>query len=371
MKKALFILLALVLVFAISCEPEHEHKFEEKVVDATCTTDGQKYKVCSCGAKTEVEKIPAKGHGELELKVEEPTEEKEGHYNYVCPVCKEVVKTEDIEKLLPGEIFVPYGTEPKELSAGDDLFAFMFKHLKNHTNEVEKDVPESFYNGSIKNGIFNKDVVYVDNNIYKITIAEGNGSIDFEVAGNKYSYTLNAYIEEQLLNKPSAVKDVKMTFDNTTVFATLDRYEEKEAIFKDFGFKNEETFSKEGEVDVTAQQVFKLCQDLQDNYSEWLKSYELEAISGTIAKKGESVVFRQFDIFEEMKKEEANSQKYTKTFVGKIKIGDIQDEALDVAYSSIIDLSDGSYDFKYLKIGETYYKTEELEEALKAPMAKV
>ena len=162
-----------------------------------------------------------------------------------------------------------------------------------------------------------------------------------------------------------------MTFDNTTVFATLDRYEEKEAIFKDFGFKNEETFSKEGEVDVTAQQVFKLCQDLQDNYSEWLKSYELEAISGTIAKKGESVVFRQFDIFEEMKKEEANSQKYTKTFVGKIKIGDIQDEALDVAYSSIIDLSDGSYDFKYLKIGETYYKTEELEEALKAPMAKV
>lgn len=118
MKKALFVLLALVLVFAISCSPEHEHKYEEKTVPATCTKDGKTSKVCSCGAEIEVVKIPATGHSEdliLEVGVE-PTEEKEGYYNYVCPVCKEVAKTEVIPVLSPRTIFVPKNVELKKMS---------------------------------------------------------------------------------------------------------------------------------------------------------------------------------------------------------------------------------------------------------------
>lgn len=118
MKKALFVLLALVLVFAISCSPEHEHKYEEKTVPATCTKDGKTSKVCSCGAEIEVVKIPATGHSEdliLEVGVE-PTEEKEGYYNYVCPVCEEVAKTEVIPVLSPRTIFVPKNVELKKMS---------------------------------------------------------------------------------------------------------------------------------------------------------------------------------------------------------------------------------------------------------------
>ena len=118
MKKALFVLLALVLVFAISCSPEHEHKYEEKTVPATCTKDGKTSKVCSCGAEIEVVKIPATGHSEdLILEVgAEPTEEKEGYYNYVCPVCEEVAKTEVIPVLSPRTIFVPKNVELKKMS---------------------------------------------------------------------------------------------------------------------------------------------------------------------------------------------------------------------------------------------------------------
>ena len=118
MKKALFVLLALVLVLAISCSPEHEHKYEEKTVPATCTKDGKTSKVCSCGAEIEVVKIPATGHSEdLILEVgAEPTEEKEGYYNYVCPVCEEVAKTEVIPVLSPRTIFVPKNVELKKMS---------------------------------------------------------------------------------------------------------------------------------------------------------------------------------------------------------------------------------------------------------------
>ena len=118
MKKALFVLLALVLVFAISCSPEHEHKYEEKTVPATCTKDGKTSKVCSCGAEIEVVNIPATGHSEdLILEVgAEPTEEKEGYYNYVCPVCEEVAKTEVIPVLSPRTIFVPKNVELKKMS---------------------------------------------------------------------------------------------------------------------------------------------------------------------------------------------------------------------------------------------------------------
>ena len=137
MKKALFVLLALILVLAISCSPEHEHKYEEKTVPATCTKDGKTSMVCSCGVEKDVVKIPAKGHGELEYVVaEEPTEDKTGSYNLVCPICKEVVKTETIDKLLPNEIFVPYGTDTRSLTEEDDDFSnIIIKNIK--LNEIK------------------------------------------------------------------------------------------------------------------------------------------------------------------------------------------------------------------------------------------
>ena len=65
MKKTLFVLMVLVLAFAISCTPQVEHKH------------------------TNIEKVLDK----------EPTNKEEGRYQYVCKDCKEVVSTEVISKL--------------------------------------------------------------------------------------------------------------------------------------------------------------------------------------------------------------------------------------------------------------------------------
>ena len=192
MKKALFVLLALVLVFAISCSPEHEHKYEEKTVPATCTKDGKTSKVCSCGAEIEVVKIPATGHSEdliLEVGVE-PTEEKEGYYNYVCPVCEEVAKTEVIPVLSPRTIFVPKNVELKKMSqekyqefeawvssiSGSATYTYITKLDQAKFNEGAK---YTFTNGPY-NGL---EVTFSGSGSVYVEIVEG-GTTTIKITGN-------------------------------------------------------------------------------------------------------------------------------------------------------------------------------------------
>lgn len=192
MKKALFVLLALVLVFAISCSPEHEHKYEEKTVPATCTEDGKTSKVCSCGAEIEVVKIPAIGHSEdLILEVgAEPTEEKEGYYNYVCPVCEEVAKTEVIPVLSPRTIFVPKNVELKKMSqekyqefeawvssiSGSETYTYITKLDEAKFKEVAK---YTFTNGQFKD----LEVTFSGSGSVYVEIVE-DGSTTIKITGN-------------------------------------------------------------------------------------------------------------------------------------------------------------------------------------------
>lgn len=192
MKKALFVLLALVLVFAISCSPEHEHKYEEKTVPATCTKDGKTSKVCSCGAEIEVVKIPATGHSEdLILEVgAEPTEEKEGYYNYVCPVCEEVAKTEVIPVLSPRTIFVPKNVELKKMSkekyqefeawvssiSGSTTYTYI---TKLDEAEFKKEAKYTFTNGPF-NGL---EVTFSGSGSVYVEIVK-DGSTTIKITGN-------------------------------------------------------------------------------------------------------------------------------------------------------------------------------------------
>ena len=192
MKKALFVLLALVLVLAISCSPEHEHKYEEKTVPATCTKDGKTSKVCSCGAEIEVVKIPATGHSEdLILEVgAEPTEEKEGYYNYVCPVCEEVVKTEVIPVLSPRTIFVPKNVELKKMSNEkyqeiEDWFPSI---SGSETNTYITKLDEAKFKEGAKytftNGPFNSlQVTFSGSGSVYVEIVEG-GTTTIKITGN-------------------------------------------------------------------------------------------------------------------------------------------------------------------------------------------
>ncbi|MBQ4586396.1 MAG: leucine-rich repeat domain-containing protein, partial [Clostridia bacterium] len=68
MKKHLLCILSLVLLLSLfsfvgcnSGKDIHVHKFTTSVVDATCTTAGEKVYICDCG-KTDVAEIPALGH---------------------------------------------------------------------------------------------------------------------------------------------------------------------------------------------------------------------------------------------------------------------------------------------------------------------
>lgn len=68
MKKYLLFILSLVLLLSlfsfVGCnggKGSHVHKYTTSVVDATCTTAGEKVYICECG-KEKVVEIPAPGH---------------------------------------------------------------------------------------------------------------------------------------------------------------------------------------------------------------------------------------------------------------------------------------------------------------------
>ena len=69
--------------------------------EPTCIKAGKTYKICSCGDVIDEVIIPAKGHSEELQKVvgEEPTLEKVGYYNSICPICNEAVEKKNIGKL--------------------------------------------------------------------------------------------------------------------------------------------------------------------------------------------------------------------------------------------------------------------------------
>lgn len=61
---------------------------EEKTIPATCTTDGESYKICSiCNQKYDVTTIIAKGHTEKEQKTEDATCTSAGRSYKICSVC--------------------------------------------------------------------------------------------------------------------------------------------------------------------------------------------------------------------------------------------------------------------------------------------
>lgn len=85
----------------VTTTPEvHVHNFEEYISDgnATCTEDGTKTAVCSCGEKDTVTDVGSAGHKEIR-DVTEATAVSEGRIYIYCRVCGEVIANEVIPRL--------------------------------------------------------------------------------------------------------------------------------------------------------------------------------------------------------------------------------------------------------------------------------
>ena len=96
-KIALFLFTICLGLVVTSCGGNHIHKFGEWEVSipATCTTDGEEYRKCSCG-EIEVQTIAATGHHEDENSCVEPV---------LCTVCNAYIKdTSDNHKFGEWEI---------------------------------------------------------------------------------------------------------------------------------------------------------------------------------------------------------------------------------------------------------------------------
>ena len=369
MKKALFVLLALILVLAISCSPEHEHKYEEKAVPATCTKDGKTSMVCSCGVEKDVVKIPAKGHGELEYVVaEEPTEDKTGSYNLVCPICKEVVKTETIDKLLPNEIFVPYGTDTRSLTEEDDDFSFMkgFFEGKNKLIPAStKDIDRGYY----KDAVFIEGVVIgeekdPEGNVVKPgwKVKDGKVTSSFLVEDGKSTITLDGNMN-QIAVIGEQEHNIALTFKNATLTATL-----SEIGWTGHQFASDESWSyvvdpESKDISVTPENVFDFCTTIVEvvDPDEAFSDYCAESIQEEIALEDGAVIYRSTRWeFEDTYTEEKIG---AEIFTGKVKIGE---KTQDVSFFISVNLEDYSSSFKYLKVGDVFYKTDALEKALNA-----
>lgn len=372
MKKALFVLLALILVLAISCSPEHEHKYEEKTIPATCTKDGKTSMVCSCGAEKDIVKIPAKGHGELEYVVaEEPTEEKTGSYKLVCPVCKEVVKTETIKKLLPNEIFVPYGTDTRSLTEGDDDFSFM-KDFFEGNNEITPNSTKEIYRGCYKDAVFIEGVVIGEEKNSEGTVVnpgrkvkDGKVTSSILVEDGKSTITLDGNIN-QILVIGEQEHNIALTFKNATLTATFDAGTDE---WTGHQFASDESWSyvvdpESNLISVTPESVYDFCATIIDvvDPDEAFSDYCVEKIEEEIALDEDgAVIYRttMWDFVDTYTEEKMIAN----IFTGKVKI---DEKTQDVSFSMYINLKDYSMSIPYLKIGDVFYKTDALEKALNA-----
>lgn len=74
---------------------QHEHVYEEHIIEPTCTEIGFIKYICSCGSLEYQEVIPATGHQYDDgIIVQEATDSSAGIMEYTCKVCGEVTKAE-------------------------------------------------------------------------------------------------------------------------------------------------------------------------------------------------------------------------------------------------------------------------------------
>ena len=363
MKKILIGMLALVLVFAISCAPEakHEHTYVEKSVDATCEEAGKTYKECStCGDVIDVKEIPAKGHSEDLTKVldKEPTEEAEGLYNYICPDCKKVVKTETIAKLNFGEIFVPEDVVLEEMD--DALVKYMKAYIDDGINDYDSYIDDSksitITHLVVDNAEFKPKAV-----VNGQTIEEGSGSfICDEISKESKSFTLNATIVQTIDAGPMGTYEIEMVFNNA-VFSG--KWDSVGGVWKDIKINDPNAFKVKvtlnGEVSnaisVTYEDVWAFCEELSSPSKAFasLSKYDIiYSVKSSFIDKNNSVIYVTSGI-STFKPD--GSGIYEGYFNGKIKRSEVEHS---VAYG----ITDKG--FKYIKIDGKFYNLDKLNKAL-------
>lgn len=112
LKKISKLMLIVCLLFTLAGCEKHEHSYEDKVIEPTCTEQGYTEHTCSCGdtfKDTYTEVIEHK-YGEWEI-VKEATEDEEGLKEKECSVCGNKV-SEKIEKLAHEHVYENVVTEP-------------------------------------------------------------------------------------------------------------------------------------------------------------------------------------------------------------------------------------------------------------------
>lgn len=72
-------------------EIPHEHTWESKSTEATCTTNGSTWSECECGETKDTVEIFAIGHTTVTNTLREATEAEDGLWEEVCIVCEEVI----------------------------------------------------------------------------------------------------------------------------------------------------------------------------------------------------------------------------------------------------------------------------------------
>ena len=326
MKKILFVLMVLVLAFTISCTPQVEHKH------------------------TNIEKVLDK----------EPTNKEEGRYQYVCKDCKEVVSTEVISKLnYPAEIFVPEGTELKEMD--DSLVAIMKQIVKDEAkSEEEISKIDIAYEYWISNAVFKENAV-----INSHVVSDGCGSIGFEMIENETkSYYIDATIILKYSDEEKGNYKIAMNFSDAEISAEWDAEESKWVNPK---LADKDTFDcKIVPLDLFSatnlypsdQKLWDFCEAVFEvkSFDTIFTEYEAEYTTIKTAKdKKDSVVYE--DAFVTLFDSE-DSLDFLDFYNGKVKV---DGKEYEIAFS-IDDAK--TLNCKYFKINGEFYNPDKLNKAL-------
>ena len=197
-----------------------------------------------------------------------------------------------------------------------------------------------------------------------VPVKDGKVTSSFLVEDGKSTITLDGNMN-QIVVIGEQEHNIALTFKDATLTATLS--EEDEWIGHQFA--SDESWScvvnpESEHISVTPKSVFDFCATIVDvvDPDEAFSDYCAESIQEEIALDEDGAVIYRITWweFEDTYTEEKIG---AEIFTGKIKIGD---KTQDVSFFISINLEDYSSSFKYLKVGDVFYKTDALEKALNA-----
>lgn len=202
MKKIVYLIIVFILCFLVACNKNHTHKWEQVVINPTCTKDGISYEKCDCGLTQNEEILKAIGHNFVDGYCE--CGEKENiEYNVIFRDYNNEVLKE--EKVIKGNSATPPPAPERE--------GYIFIGWSDTLTNINSDL-----------------VVYAQYEKEKITVGKDKKFTSLEEALDYCQEGDIIYIDKGVYNGAIINKSVEIRGINYNVNPKLNR--ENETIFK-------------------------------------------------------------------------------------------------------------------------------------------